>query len=139
MPMFPAQQFKVSSGVPNGQTIRPIKPTAETLTLKTLAARRIKESATEEKSSIFLKQEAAFEYTQVYYNSDQTSEMTEQAMASDTDTQSIDPNMIARMAEFLNQLGGYMKDMQGWLRSIEKAEKKEHGHKHGPRQVLAAR
>jgi hypothetical protein len=60
-------------------------------------------------------------------------------MASDTDTQSIDPNMIARMAEFVNKLGGNVKNMQECLRSIEKAEKKQHGHKHGPRQVFATR
>jgi hypothetical protein len=65
--------------------------------------------------------------------------MTEQTMALDTETQSIDPNMIARMAECVNQLGGYVKDMQGCLRSIEKEERKEHGHKNGPRQVFAAR
>jgi hypothetical protein len=65
--------------------------------------------------------------------------MMEQAMASDTDTQSIDPNKIARMAEFVNQLGGKVKHIQGCLRSIEKAEKNEHGHKYGPSQVFATR
>jgi hypothetical protein len=39
--------------------------------------------------------------------------MTEHTMAIDTDTQSTDPNMIARMAEFVNRLGGYVKDVQG--------------------------
>jgi hypothetical protein len=43
--------------------------------------------------------------------------MTEQTMATDTNTQSIDHNMIARMAELVNQLGGNVKDMQGWLKS----------------------
>jgi hypothetical protein len=65
--------------------------------------------------------------------------MTEQTMALDTDTQSIDPNMITQMAEFVNQLGGYVKDMQGCLRSIEKEEVKEQGHKDGPHLVFATR
>jgi hypothetical protein len=67
MLMSPAQAIQVYCGAPNGQTIRPIEPTGGPVTLKTLAARRIKEAETEEKSSIFLKQEAAFEYAQVYY------------------------------------------------------------------------
>jgi hypothetical protein len=74
MLMFPAQAIQVYCEAPSVQTIRPIEPTGGTVTLNTLAARRIKEAATEEKSLIFLKQEAAFEYTQVYYNSDQTRE-----------------------------------------------------------------